>query len=110
MVSSMTAGNIHRSVLGRQGRDQRARDAEPGKQGQGEKKAQGVNVAMRKVDELDEPIHHGIAQGDEGQIRARGEAVDHLLAEDFKCCHGRAAFRMPPSACAAVLTCTAWRR
>ena len=65
---------------------------------------------MREVDELDEPIYHGIAQGDERQVRARGEAVDHLLAEDFKRCHDCATFRIPPSSCAAVLTCTAWLR
>ena len=39
---------------------------------------------MRKVDELDEPIDHGIAQGDEGEVGAGGKAIDDLLDKDFR--------------------------
>ena len=71
----------------RQGDKQGLRHTKPGEQGERDEKTQSVDVTMRKIDELDEPIDHGIAQGDEGKIRARGKPIKDLLDEDFKWGH-----------------------
>ena len=39
---------------------------------------------MGKVDELDEPIDHGVPQSDQGQVRPRGKTINDLLNEHFQ--------------------------
>ena len=54
---------------------------ERGEQGQPEVGAVGEEVAVGEVDELQDPVHHGVAEGDERVDAADGEAVGELLEE-----------------------------
>ena len=38
-------------------------------------------VAVGKIDEAEDAVHHGVADGDEGIETAQGQAVDELLEE-----------------------------
>ena len=39
------------------------------------------DLAMREVDELDDPVHHRVAERDDRVHAAERDAVDHLLQE-----------------------------
>ena len=43
-----------------------------------------VNVAVGKVEQLENAIDHGIAEGDEGVDAAQGQAVDQGLGEEVE--------------------------
>ena len=43
--------------------------------------AQHVDVAVREVDEAQHPVHHRVAERDEGVDRAERQPVDQLLEE-----------------------------
>ncbi len=47
----------------------------------GDHGAQHHHFAMGEVDELDDAVHHGVAERDHGVNRAEREAVDQLLDE-----------------------------
>ena len=49
--------------------------------------AQGEDVAMGEVDELDDPVDHRVAQGDEGVDRAQRQRVRELLWADERVEH-----------------------
>jgi hypothetical protein len=40
------------------------------------------HFSVRKVDQVDDAVHHGVAQGHQGVHAAHDEAVDDLLEED----------------------------
>ena len=44
-------------------------------------RAQHVDLAVGEVDQLDDPIDHGVAQGDQGIHAAERQAVNQLLDE-----------------------------
>jgi hypothetical protein len=67
------AGGARRSGVGQ---------AELRDQGQREECAQHEQVAVGEVDQLDDAVHHRVADRDEREERPRGEAVDELLEED----------------------------
>ena len=50
-----------------------------------DKSAGGKQLAMGKVDQLDDAVNHGIAQGNQGINTSQEDGVDHLL--NHKCGH-----------------------
>ena len=38
---------------------------------------------MRKIDQVDDAIHHGVAQSDQGIHAAENQTIDDLLQEYF---------------------------
>jgi hypothetical protein len=58
--------------------------ADAGKQDR-EERAHHEHVAVGEVDELDDPVDHRVAQGDEGVDRADRQRVRDLLDRDLRC-------------------------
>ena len=50
----------------------------------GDHRADHHHFAVREVDELDDPVHHRVAQRDDGVDAAQRQPVDHLLQEDVQ--------------------------
>jgi hypothetical protein len=93
-VAQRAVGHLLDAVV--QGRCQRAGDDQgddqhqPGRQ-QGlqdaddrpaHERAHHEHLAMREVDQADDAVDHGVAQGDQGVHAAQDQAVDDLLKED----------------------------
>jgi len=83
------------------GRDDRHEDRPPeaevdGEEGSSEDehgvpqvRTEGEEVAVGEVDQLQHPVHHGVAQGDQGVERADGQPVDDLFQDNLhasSCC------------------------
>jgi hypothetical protein len=52
-------------------------DPEQREEGQGDEAAQGEDVAVGEVDQLDDAVDHRVAEGDQGVDRPVGDAHDH---------------------------------
>ena len=48
-----------------------------------EEAAQSKHIAVRKVNEFDDPVDHRVAQRNERDDHAVGEAIDELLKKDL---------------------------
>ena len=49
----------------------------------GDKSANHIDLTMRKIDHADDPINHGVANGDEPIHGAKGQAINQLLKKIF---------------------------
>ena len=61
----------------------------------GRHRADHHHLAVREIDELDDAVHHRVAERDHGVHAAEREAVDHLLQENV---HPSSALRARPGA------------
>ncbi len=46
-------------------------------------RADHQDLAVREIDEVDDAVHHGVAQGYQGVHAAENQTVDDLLQQDF---------------------------
>ena len=73
MAPTIMIGSIHRAVWPLK----RTIQVDEGAEG-----SDHEDLAVGEVDQLDDPVDHGVADGDQGVQRSQGQPVDELLGED----------------------------